>query len=99
VNLTEFLDEPLVKPHICQETRKRIKLSVYAYAYEFDQPIVDDGTFDALAYSIDVNIKTNRPELDKFFRKEFSPDTGMWIHKHPELDKLKIIYEKHYKKG
>jgi len=35
--------------------------------------------------------------MDNFFKTEFNPSTGQWIHKHPELDKIKIIYHKYYK--
>lgn len=54
---------------------------------------MSDKDFDDLSKSIDINIKTNKPKIDKWFKKNFQPCTGMWIHKYPELDKLKIIYE------
>ena len=81
-----------------QEIRNRIRLSVAAYAYEFkDDPIMSDEDFDKLAKQINPDKKTGNRKLDNFFRKEFSTDTGMWIHKHPEKNKLEQIYENFFK--
>jgi hypothetical protein len=30
-------------------------------------------------------MKTGHAKLDRFFATEFSPSTGQWIYKHPEL--------------
>lgn len=71
------------------ETHRRIKLSMAAYAYEIlNRPIIDDHMFDSEAKKVDLNISTNRPDLDNWFRENFQPDTGQWIYKHPELDKI-----------
>ena len=35
--------------------------------------------------------------MDKFFRTQFQPDTGMWIRTHPEIKKLEYLYKKYYK--
>ncbi len=84
---------------INQEIRNRIILSVAAYAYEYmDDPIMSDTDFDKLALKINPNEKTGNNELDNFFKEHFMPDTGMWIHKHPEKEKLKYIYKEYYKK-
>ena len=84
---------------ISRETRNRIRLSVFAYAYEFeDNPLVDDGAFDELCGQINLDMSTRRPDLDDYFRREFNPSTGMWIRVHPELDKIKHIYERYYKR-
>ena len=84
---------------INQEIRNRIRLSVAAYAYEYmDDAIMSDTEFDALALKINVNEKTGNRKLDNFFKEHFMPDTGMWIHKHPEKEKLKFIYKEYYKK-
>ena len=84
---------------INQEIRNRIRLSVAAYAYEYiDDPIMSDTDFDALALKINPNENTGNRKLDNFFKKEFMPDTGMWIHKHPEKEKLKNLYMEYYKK-
>jgi hypothetical protein len=80
------------------ERRNRIKLSVAAYAYEFDNTsIISDADFDKLAQQINVQINTGNTVLDRFFGTEFQPDTGQWIHKHPELDKVKQLYHRFYK--
>jgi hypothetical protein len=76
------------------ERRNRILLSLYAYSYEYqNDSLVSDGEFDALCGKIDTSIDTGNELLDTFFRAEFSPDTGMWIHKHPERDKLENMYQ------
>lgn len=95
MNLAQFLDEEEADPYsakVCDETRRRIRLSVAAYAYEYlGQPTMTDAEFDKLATSIDLSIDTRRPDLDKWFRDNFEPHTGMWVHKHPERHKLKRI--------
>lgn len=84
---------------INQEIRNRIRLSVAAYAYEFeDDSIMGDTEFDSLARSINVAEKTGHKKLDSFFKKHFMPDTGMWIRNHPDLSGIKFIYETYYKK-
>jgi len=80
------------------ERRNRIRLSVAAFAYEFESDsIMSDSNFDSLAEAIDLRISTENEKLDEFFRAQFSPFTGQWIHDHPELDKLKKIYDRHYR--
>ena len=77
------------------ERRNRILLSLAAYSYEFlAELIMSDSQFDALAKAIDPSIDTGNPELDNFFKKEFSPSTGMWIYKHPELLKVIDLYHR-----
>jgi hypothetical protein len=79
-----------------RETRRRIKLCVWAYAYEFHDSVVPDYLFDVEAYQVDLSVHTDRLDLDFWFIAEFIPDSGMWIHKHPELDKIKQLYESWY---
>ena len=82
-----------------QEIRNRIRLSVAAYAYEYkDDPIMSDDDFDKLAKKINPEEKTGNRKLDNFFRKHFSADTGMWIHRHPERNKLEQIYLNYFQK-
>lgn len=65
-------------------------LSIAAYVYEyFDETIMSDAEFDKLALEVDLSIDTNRPDLDAWFRKEFAPDTGQWIHHHPDKARIK----------
>ena len=83
---------------INQEIRNRIKLSVAAYAYELENDsVMTDADFDSLCREINVSEPTGNEKMDNFFKTEFNPSTGQWIHKHPELDKIKIIYHKYYK--
>ena len=80
-----------------QEIRNRILVSVAAYAYEYlNAPIMSDSEFDALAQQIDVTQDTGNKNLDDFFKNNFNADTGLWIHKHPEKNKLKYLYEEYY---
>ena len=79
------------------ERHRRILVSVWAYAYEFESvSLVSDARFDQVCYLINPAIETGRPLLDDFFKRQFQPDTGMWIHHHPELDKVRRLYETHY---
>lgn len=71
------------------EKAKRMHVAIYAWLYErYHYSKVDDATYDQLAKEIDVNIQTDRPVLDKFFKEEYSSHTGLWIYRHPELSKV-----------
>lgn len=79
------------------ERRRRIIVSVWAYAYEFrNDSMVEDHVFDSQSYMLAANLRidTDRLDLDYWFRGAFDPSTGMWIHKHPELDKIAKLYER-----
>jgi len=79
------------------ETRRRIRVSIAAYAYEFlSREIMSDAEFDKLAQSIRPKMGTCHPILDEFFVVHFSPMTGMWIHHHPALAGIKSLYQMHY---
>lgn len=86
------------QPDYSDEIRNRILLSVAAYSYEFeDHSIISDAEFDELSKRINPQHKTGNTMLDIFFAEEFSPDTGLWVRKHPEIFKLKHIYDTVYK--
>ena len=75
------------------ERRRRIQVAVWAYAYELeDDSIVSDAVFDETCRQIDVSMDTDRPDLDLWFTMNFNPSTGMWVHNHPDLPKLREIY-------
>jgi hypothetical protein len=79
------------------EVRRRISISVAAYAYEIaSKPIMSDQMFDWLAEKIDRRQGTCHPVLDEFFAYEFSPMTGMWIYQHPELPGIEKIFTRYY---
>ena len=79
---------------IGKEIRNRIRLSLASYSYEFhDDSLMTDAEYDKLSREINPNEKTGNELIDRFFREEFMVDSGMWIRRHPELDKLKLIYE------
>lgn len=98
MNLEQFfVDEVDNSPYsdrVSLETRKRIRVAVAAWAYEVMQtPIMTDAEFDKLAESIDLSIDTRRPDLDKWFRKNFQSYTGSWVHGHPDRTRLNQIAE------
>ncbi len=75
------------------ERRRRIRLSVAAWAYENDKkPTMTDLQFDNLALAIRPDLSTGHPKLDRFFRTKFDCNTGMWVHKHPDQEGLENIY-------
>jgi hypothetical protein len=87
-------------PVVDNETRLRIRVAIYAYSYEYEaDALVSDAEFDDLCSQVNLEINTRRPDLDKWFRSEFNPYTGQWIHNHPELDKIKEIYNFYYRKS
>lgn len=87
-----FTEDDMYSDVINTETKNRIKLAVAAYAYEvLNLPIMTDGEFDDLAKKIDLTINTRRPDLDKWFRENFSPSTGMWVLNHPDRRRLDTL--------
>lgn len=82
-----------VPTEVEKQRRIRVLLSLYAYAYEYKaRSIVSDGDYDRMALLVDTSISTGNKKLDNFFKKHYSPHTGMWIRKHPEKDKLEALY-------
>ena len=74
------------------ERRRRIRLTLWAYAYEIaDTPLVADHVFDHEAGKSDPSIETGH--LDDWWRACFNPSTGIWVHMHPELQKVRALYE------
>jgi hypothetical protein len=103
MNIEDFLEkEPSTTiERTAQEIQiwLRIRLSIAAYAYEFcDNSIMSDAQFDRMCDGIKPSIKTGNKLMDKFFKEKFDPSTGQWIHQHPELDKIKHLYETFYNK-
>lgn len=75
-----------------RERHRRILLSVWAYAYEFlHESLVSDGDFDAQCRRVDLSVDTGNPEMDAWFRENFDPSTGMWVHNHPNKRRLEQI--------
>lgn len=80
-----------------REVRRRIQVSVGAYAYEIaNAPLFSDNTWDSMAQLINPRMGTYHPLLDEFFATQFSPMTGMWIHDHPELEAIKRTHDRYY---
>lgn len=71
------------------EKMRRTHLAMWAYAYEVENvSLVPDAVFDEEARRIDLSVDTDRPDLDAWFRNNFDPDTGVWVHQHPELSRI-----------
>lgn len=99
MSLEQFFEKEAWGSPVEKERRRRIKLSVAAYAYEYmDDSIISDGEFDKLCLQVNKNVDTGHKVCDNYFKQHFDPSTGQWIHKHPELDKIAILYERYYKK-
>jgi hypothetical protein len=82
------------------ERRNRIAVALWAHAYEVrHMSLVPDSVFDEWALRIRPDIDTGRPELDAFFRQEFSPHTGMWVHRHPERHNLDAMFHRAMERG
>lgn len=66
--------------------RDRIRLALAAYSYEIlNISIIDDAAYDVLALEVHKNRDTiTGHPLDLFFKEEFNPYTGAWIHSYPE---------------
>lgn len=82
-----------------QQTWIRIRLLVAAYAYEFENsPIMDDAAFDDLCKQVDLDIATSRPDMDAWFRLNFTTYTGSWVNSLPkrELDRAANIYYRYH---
>jgi hypothetical protein len=99
--LDQFFDDTSPRS-VSLEIRRRIALSVAAYAYEFsDNPIISDDEYDELSKLINPNMSTSYGErdnsvIDAYFSRHFTEYSGQWIHRHPDIDGIKHIYERHY---
>lgn len=82
-----------------KEILNRIKVSVAAYAYEVcNESIISDKDFDTLCGRINPDTPTGNEVLDRFFKEEFDPSTGLWVWNHPDFEKLEELYNKYYSK-
>lgn len=80
-----------------QQTKLRILILMAAYAYEFEQdlePLCSDAEYDSACKMVDLSIPTTRPDLDQWFKDNFEPHTGMWIHNFPEIDGIKQLVKR-----
>ena len=94
----ETTQEEIWGSKVEKERRLRIRLAVAAYAYEKrNDSIMSDSEFDKLCTQVDLSVDTGNTKLDSWFKKNFDPSTGQWIHKHPDLLKIRYLYENHYK--
>ncbi len=81
------------------EIRRRIRLSVAALVYErLNDSVMSDAEFDRESLLVDLSIDTGNKRLDRFFRSNFTPYTGLWVHRHPEKIKLMTLWNTYYNK-
>jgi predicted small secreted protein len=100
VSLEEFFVDVGWGSKVEREVRRRIKLSIAAYAYEVaNNEIMSDAEFDKMCLAVDLKVDTGNKLLDSYFKENFDPSTGQWIHKHPELDKIANLYRNYYETG
>lgn len=91
---------PDSRTRVEREVHRRIKLTVWAYAYEIaNTSLVSDDEFDRECMAVDVRIDTGRPELDEWWRGHFQAHTGQWIHGHPELARVAELFNNEYRKA
>ena len=75
------------------EIKLRIDVAVAAYAYEFEnRTLVSDAKFDAMCRTVRPELSTGNERLDRFFREQFRPHTGQWVHDHPDIPGLRRIF-------
>lgn len=75
--------------------RDRIRIAVAAWAYENKhRETMTDAEYDQLSERVHSqrNVATGNHRLDRFFQREFNPDTGLWVHRHPDTKGLERIY-------
>lgn len=100
MSLESFFDDSSWGSVVEKQTRLRIKLAIYAYAYEIEnQSLISDEEYDKMSLEVDTSIKTSNRKMDNFFKKHFDPSTGVWVRKHPEIRKLSYLYGKYYKES
>ena len=76
------------------ETKRRIRVALWAYAYEVhSDSLVDDVTFDKECESIDLSVNTLNKDMDTWYRENFDPCTGQWVHNHPNKEGLERLYQ------
>lgn len=74
------------------ERRRRILLSVWAYAYEYlGESLVSDAVFDEECKKVDLSVSTGNKKMDKWFKKHFTAFTGMWVTHHPHQTRLHAL--------
>lgn len=71
------------------ETHRRMRLLIAAFAYErLNISIMSDHEFDMECLKVDLSIDTGNPRWDSWWRDNFDPSTGQWVHRHPDINGL-----------
>lgn len=55
------------------------------------ESLVDDHAFDAECLRVNLLQPTGNRKMDNWFKKNFDPSTGMWVHNHPNKRRLEEI--------
>lgn len=89
------LDKFFEEDNSVKEKQRRICVALWAWAYEnHSDSLVSDAKFDETCKNINPSEETGNFLMDEFFRNEFSPHTGQWVHNHPEKDRLEALYQR-----
>lgn len=80
-----------------EQRRLRLKVLAAAYAYEImHESYMTDAEFDATCQRIDVSVDVD--SHDQWWRDNFDPSTGIWVHRHPDQDGLRRLVQSVFNK-
>ncbi len=66
-----------------EQRRIRLKILAAAYAYEImNESYMSDSEFDQMCRRVDLNVAVD--SHDQWWRDNFDPSTGSWVHRHPD---------------
>jgi hypothetical protein len=75
-----------------EQRRVRLKVLAAAYAYEImNESFMSDAEFDALALRVDLNVPVDTH--DQWWKDNFDPSTGAWVHRHPDQKGLRRLVQ------
>lgn len=80
----------------------RIKVALAAYAYEIlNTSVISDSQYDHYSSLINIAQSTDNKELDLWFKNNYTKESGMWIHRYLNKERLHnmkpILKAKHIK--
>ena len=73
--------------------RQRLLAAAYVYEITYDSPIMSDPEFDQQCLAVDLSLGVD-PATDVWWRENFKPSTGMWIHRYKDTEELDRLVKK-----
>ena len=73
--------------------RQRLLAAAYVYEITYDSPIMSDLEFDQQCLAVDLSLEVD-PATDVWWRENFEPSTGMWIHRYKDTEELDRLVKK-----